>query len=272
MRESRGLRGMRFGAPKRSKSPPLSVDLVVRGPDYPEAPPTPTPPPLAVSPSEVEDALTARARRAASAKPPCGNTSRCLTARAIISLAIALLVLLTFVFSFVSAAVSRDSRKKIWWERLQLADPSAASVRPLNESEYAKSCRNTRQGRYEVADDQGYLCPREHLDPDRLGCCKTLVPAPPDDPEQQAPTSGVPASPSEPGRLVKTPRYTCGACDMAMSCCSTYEACVSCCMGPLAGPARQGFVSCTALCRTSSRSVVRQRFYKYPSKKFCFVM
>jgi len=68
-------------------------------------------------------------------------------------------------------------------------------------------------------------------------------------------------------------RYACDACDPASNCCSIYEFCVSCCMNPTNYElltlknqeealkyfniyTMDSFDVCSAICRTSSRSII----------------
>lgn len=69
--------------------------------------------------------------------------------------------------------------------------------------EKAYSCKNSVQGRLFIADDKGYLCDRFDLQSN--GCCSVAAKS--------------------------TKRYTCDSCNES-GCCSSYEACVSCCLHP----------------------------------------
>lgn len=113
------------------------------------------------------------------------------------------------------------------------------------------TCANTVQGRSHIADDRGYLCPREQLD-SISGCC------------------------------LKGDQYSCHTCSSDDSCCSMYEQCVSCCMAPannakeavkkvFRGPDREEtgrwpsvFEYCRGKCRTSARSTVHENAYLAP--------
>lgn len=119
-----------------------------------------------------------------------------------------------------------------------------------------KQCRNTKQGRYIITDDRGYLCTREKEDP-MTGCC----------------TSG--------------DQYSCETCQMPDRCCLLYEACVSCCLAPehdaihlfpkvYRAPGHQEtgrwadeFEYCRGKCRSHGRSTVHENAY-IDERHFCF--
>jgi len=123
------------------------------------------------------------------------------------------------------------------------------------------TCRNSVQGRTVIADDKGYICPREDLLGN--GCCNV--------------------------NSSLTERHVCSECDHVSSCCSQFEFCISCCLRPdqrhslqhiLTQAAQTNnvlFVSvsdhfelCLAKCRTSSDSVQHENTYRNKENKFCF--
>lgn len=148
-----------------------------------------------------------------------------------------------------------------WWQRYfaaHVADsdvvPAAAGV-SLTNSTASVQCENTKQGRFLVTDERGFVCATTALDASRPGCC-----LPPIDTGFE--------------------RFSCETCDTSLGCCSTYEFCVACCLGPqnkapvdalrrVAGDQRAEWHVCAAVCRTSSRSITGQRQYRDHSKH-CF--
>ncbi|VDD94896.1 unnamed protein product [Enterobius vermicularis] len=121
-------------------------------------------------------------------------------------------------------------------------------------------CRNTRQGRTIVTDDQGYTCERAHLMAN--GCCEVSV---------------------------NTSRFSCSGCETTPGCCALYEDCVACCMKPeqknvllemirnTSGhrlrqilAATDQFELCLLKCRTSSNSVHLENKYKSEKLKYCY--
>ncbi|CAD7705056.1 unnamed protein product [Ostreobium quekettii] len=121
---------------------------------------------------------------------------------------------------------------------------------PLSE------CRNTRQGRYYITDDRGFLCHRDAYNTN-TGCCTTGDP------------------------------FSCDTCNLDTKCCSMYEACVSCCLAPKhnaieiyptvfravrhpeTGHWGDEFEYCRGKCRTHSRSTVHENAF-IDVKHFCF--
>jgi hypothetical protein len=144
----------------------------------------------------------------------------------------------------------------VWWQRLFLEHAEKASfAHSAGDFEVPNSCTNTVQGRELVTDDQGFVCAASALDASRPGCC--LPPA-----------------------QTGFERFSCESCDAHVGCCTTYEFCVSCCLGPSnrapiaaltqAHSAAQSLQVCAALCRTSSQSIIAaERQYRLDSKH-CF--
>lgn len=158
---------------------------------------------------------------------------------------------------------SRRGYSKVWWEKVL----SLSNTTPKGTS---GTCANTKQGGDWIADSRGVLCLRK--DVLSTGCCDTTA--------------------------VASSRFSCTGCadtgagagGTNFDCCELYEGCVSCCMAPehLEGlnvlvksvfngdsaaavvTEENSFSLCNALCRTSSKSVVRQRFYKSPKHKYCY--
>ncbi|ETV97739.1 hypothetical protein H310_09105 [Aphanomyces invadans] len=120
-------------------------------------------------------------------------------------------------------------------------------------------CKNTVHGLVYATDARGITCKRSNLMP--TGCC------------------------SDGGR------FSCSTCDVeAPHCCSAYERCVSCCMGPTNTALVHAFMAhadprhpvygqpssdltlfefCSFRCRTSSAGVQHQNSYR-SSKKHCY--
>lgn len=109
-------------------------------------------------------------------------------------------------------------------------------------------CRNTVQGRYKLADDNGYICTALSVSP-WTRCC---------------PESGE--------------RFSCLGCNLISKCCNSYEYCVSCCLNPsmtqeelvlklkIAKPLTAGthssiFDFCSGRCRHNSANVVHENAY-----------
>jgi len=127
-------------------------------------------------------------------------------------------------------------------------------------SEKGTTCRNTVQGVNLITDEKGYVCKTENLDW-VTGCCVA------DKSEGQ---------------------HLCDTCDEATMCCTSYEMCVSCCLGPQQEELRKQamevyrekltykasvegnnvFEFCRASCRTSSKSTVHGNAYMSTSR-FC---
>lgn len=74
-------------------------------------------------------------------------------------------------------------------------------------------CRNSEQGPQLVADDRGYACAIQDVQPS--GCCPADVKA--------------------------TARYSCAGCQ-ADNCCAVYEHCVTCCTDPVRADALAGYL------------------------------
>lgn len=125
------------------------------------------------------------------------------------------------------------------------------------------TCKNTKQGSLFVTDDLGYLCSRDQLDGERPGCCIRAQSA----------------------------RFVCKNCQRhrngTLTCCTSFEDCVSCCMDPDNLPVLEktlGFQAkltslmfpqhrfrvCDAVCRTSSASMIREKAYLCPDHRFCY--
>ncbi len=114
--------------------------------------------------------------------------------------------------------------------------------RPVNEG---LRCSNTGQSSL-VTDSEGYTCSAATAG---IGCCKE-----------------------------RSNQYSCRSCSASSRCCSTYELCVSCCMGPdqravlesvrsrsahvVISQSEDPFELCTFKCRTSSGSVVHENSYR----------
>ena len=71
------------------------------------------------------------------------------------------------------------------------------------------TCRNSVQGKTVLADDKGYICPRDDILGN--GCCNV--------------------------NSSLTERHSCQYCDSVTSCCDQYEHCISCCLRPEIGRA-----------------------------------
>lgn len=193
---------------------------------------------------------------------------------------IVLLVFTVFATTRISMIRDRGERRRFWWDSTisragvrravaawlasDSADSEAEKKKEEDKAERARwACRNSRQGREWLVDDRGFLCRRGQTSPDEPGCCL-------------------------PPSTTNATRYSCEGCIPATGCCSAYERCVSCCLSPdsteplrasLKAAGAPSFVRtdgemrwqvCTALCRTSSNSVLRQRFYKSATHKYCF--
>ncbi|XP_055945320.1 SREBP regulating gene protein-like [Argiope bruennichi] len=122
------------------------------------------------------------------------------------------------------------------------------------------SCRNSVQGKILIADDKGFVCPRQDVLSN--GCCNIDSPS--------------------------TSRYSCESCH-DNGCCSIYEYCISCCLQPekrallmkILGKASETFnilfasitdhfELCLTKCRTSSQSVQHENSYTDPKAKHCY--
>ena len=133
-------------------------------------------------------------------------------------------------------------------------------------------CRNSIQGKYLIADDRGYVCPRRSVGIN--GCCATTNLA----------TNSSSSSTS------KTKLYSCETCDQPSGCCSSFEHCISCCMAPQHRELLNRMVSekksavfrifianitdyfelCLTKCRTFSGSVQHENTYRNAVAKHCF--
>lgn len=132
---------------------------------------------------------------------------------------------------------------------------------PDNETSVkVSSCRNSVQGKVLIADDRGYVCPRNDVLSN--GCCSVVS--------------------------LATKRYSCETCQDS-GCCSIYEHCISCCLRPekkallqrILGKASETFnilfasitdhfELCLTKCRTSSQSVQHENSYRDPRAKHCY--
>jgi len=206
---------------------------------------------------------------------------------------VALLLLTVVATTRISLIHDRAEKRRFWWDTLVLAHriqshqqhhhyashpkhpgigtaATAAALHVLvDHSSVERHCNNSRQGKEWVVDNTGRLC-RQGQQDEVSGCCPT---------EQQQQQQNV-------------SRFACDGCLPTTGCCTVYEFCVACCLGPsAAGPlkaslARAGvswsppadvdvaaaarFPLCLALCRTSSGSVMRQRFYKSATHRYCW--
>lgn len=164
-------------------------------------------------------------------------------------------------FAFPGQSMTKKGYNNAWWEKLLSSNStSVGGISPTSDKKY---CNNTKQGRDWITDSRGVMCPRK--DVLETGCCDMGE---------------------------GSTKYFCGGCmDTGGSdCCELYEGCVSCCMTPeklddlnkyivsvvgqnkAVGTVREenSFFVCSALCRTSSKSIVRQRFYKSVTHKYCY--
>lgn len=131
----------------------------------------------------------------------------------------------------------------------------------VNDRVVVFTCRNSVQGKEVVADDRGFVCPRTELMSN--GCCNS--------------------------NSSETGKYVCTSCDQIVSCCGSYEDCISCCLRPEQRTSLQQilnkaaesndvlFVSvsdhfelCLAKCRTSSSSVQHENTYRNKVNKYCY--
>ncbi|KAG6393682.1 hypothetical protein SASPL_147927 [Salvia splendens] len=80
--------------------------------------------------------------------------------------------------------------------------PSAKAIRKDVSFQLKRHCKTTVQGRFYLADDNGYVCDAFSVDP-RSRCC--------------------------PGR---GDQFSCQGCNIVSQCCNSYEFCVSCCLHP----------------------------------------
>ncbi|XP_042027906.1 uncharacterized protein LOC121775026 [Salvia splendens] len=123
--------------------------------------------------------------------------------------------------------------------------PSAKAIRKDVSFQLKRHCKTTVQGRFYLADDNGYVCDAFSVDP-RSRCC--------------------------PGR---GDQFSCQGCNIVSQCCNSYEFCVSCCLHPqminkelasnvqIAKPVTAGiygniFDYCAGRCRHNSESVIFQ--------------
>uniref|UniRef100_A0A0B6Y970 SREBP regulating gene protein n=1 Tax=Arion vulgaris TaxID=1028688 RepID=A0A0B6Y970_9EUPU len=129
-----------------------------------------------------------------------------------------------------------------------------------NDTDTVK-CRNSRQGRWLIVDQKGYVCRREHVRSNN--CCNPKHPL--------------------------TKYQSCDTC-LHNGCCSVYEYCVSCCLQPksqnvlsqilkenLEAPynlflseVENIFDLCLSKCRTSSLSVQHENSYRDSNVKYCY--
>ncbi|KAH6833397.1 glycosyltransferase family protein [Perilla frutescens var. hirtella] len=126
--------------------------------------------------------------------------------------------------------------------------PPATAIRKDVSLKLKHYCKTTVQGRYNLTDDNGYVCDAFSIDP-RSRCC---------------PRRG--------------DQFSCQGCNIGSQCCNSYEFCVSCCLNPemtrielalkvkIAKPVTAGiygsiFDYCAGRCRHNSESVVHENAY-----------
>ncbi|XP_005108632.1 SREBP regulating gene protein [Aplysia californica] len=129
-----------------------------------------------------------------------------------------------------------------------------------NDTETVK-CRNSRQGRFLIVDQKGYVCKREAVGINN--CCNP--------------------------KHLSSKLHACDTC-LSNGCCSVYEHCVSCCLQPRNQPllskilnknleapynlfvteVENPFDLCLAKCRTSSQSVQHENSYRDAHIKYCY--
>ena len=111
------------------------------------------------------------------------------------------------------------------WPRLSTDSPLYLEIMKLShESATANTtsmaCRNTVQGKHNIADSKGYVCPRDDVDL-ATGCCNS------------ASSSGSGSGGGSSGYSSSgSRRFECTSCSTKSNCCSEYEGCVSCCLAP----------------------------------------
>jgi hypothetical protein len=139
---------------------------------------------------------------------------------------------------------------------LAAACAAVAEERPRLLELSGAGCENTASGRWYIADDKGYVCPRDTFNYG-TGCCST-------------------------GAL-----HSCDTCGTDDQCCSQYENCVSCCLKPENEPGKHmhsvyrgrnkpetghwstPFQYCQAVCRTTARSTAHENAFIL-DRKHCF--
>lgn len=110
-------------------------------------------------------------------------------------------------------------------------------------------CLHTKQGKHTVSDSSGSVCKRNQISKD--GCCTHSI----------------------------TPRHSCNTCHPALSCCLSYEYCVSCCMRPPENKTAstswrerpkpeefEMFMECESRCRTRSKILLHGNKYRHQFK------
>jgi len=186
--------------------------------------------------------------------------------RRIAALVGALIIIVTIVsFWIISSSREDDARSPSlrWWEKF-LVVTNLSQINATREAlkllELASICKNSQQGMHLIADDQGVVCDRQHLE-SKSGCCNRTA------------TSSV--------------AFSCASCTANTHCCRVFEFCIACCMrtenraflervvtteGAHARElpsVKERFEPCIALCRTNSASVVNEHRYK-DAYIYCF--
>ncbi|KAL7294180.1 hypothetical protein TKK_0012202 [Trichogramma kaykai] len=184
----------------------------------------------------------------------------------------------------------KSSGKSLLW-RLEVMNDigNAMSDEVMNSGHFISNgsldtCRNSVQGKFLIADDQGNVCLRRQVL--QNGCCdvKGL--------NKMSNVSDVPS--------IVNKKYSCKSCN-PKGCCAIFEYCVSCCLNsnriknkkasPSVSVAREsikykqgkdilklrlqsldGFQLCLSACRTSSASVRQENQYRDPVFKYCYVL
>ncbi|XP_060521356.1 SREBP regulating gene protein isoform X2 [Cylas formicarius] len=122
------------------------------------------------------------------------------------------------------------------------------------------NCRNSVQGKVLIADERGFVCPRNEIL--ITGCCNA--------------------------ESENAFQYLCETCKQN-NCCAIYEHCISCCLHPnkrevlesilhkaternsvLFASVTDHFELCLAKCRTNSQSVQHENSYRDPTAKHCY--
>lgn len=170
-------------------------------------------------------------------------------------------------------------------------DPSslAGSGNNGTQPDQVRRCRNTRQGRRMLTDDEGRQCQRGtvHAEAPTSGGHREAHP-----PQLlQSGRAGARTQPRPgccpPPEVTGIAAFSCAGCDRKFNCCTTFETCVSCCLAPSnralisaltqAGSKRHVVYAsvtdtwqlCLFKCRTSSGSVVHENTYRSDAH-FCF--
>lgn len=95
------------------------------------------------------------------------------------------------------------------------------------------TCKNSRSGKYMLADDRGSVCLRGDLD-EGSGCCSNPI-----------------------------DNMSCDTCRSDLRCCQSFEYCISCCLKGSDASDPKRFDHCVETCRTSSRSIKHGNMYKH---------